>query len=210
MNNLMQIEADFLTSQSEVNFQSVWNLQSQVSDAKKSKFDKSLKLAKLVSQSLEWFKKPETKGELLEAGIEWTNAEVFFNRVYGWQKSFGHKMVKAGKLETSTVSKFKRQCTQLENNGEDAIRSIEALLKFAKAEENGEEAEAQTRVKTMFSLSIAKDGINGESGFSLRVTEDGNITESGEVVLTTEISEMIANLSGLIQDQVNQLNQINQ
>jgi hypothetical protein len=207
MNNLMQIEADFLTSQSEVNFRTVWNLQSQVSDAKKSKFDKSLKLAKLVSQSLEWFKKPETKAELQEAGIEWTNAEVFFNRVYGWQKSFGHKMVKAGKLETSLVSKFKRQCTQLENNGEDAIRSIEALLKFAKAEENGEEAEAQTRVKTVFSLSIAKNGINGESGFSLRVTEDGNITESGEVVLTTEISDMITNLSRLIQVQVNQLNQ---
>jgi hypothetical protein len=116
-------------------------------------------------------------------------------------------MVKAGKLETSLVSKFKRQCTQLENNGEDAIRSIEALLKFAKAEENGEEAEAQTRVKTVFSLSIAKNGINGESGFSLRVTEDGNITESGEVVLTTEISDMITNLSRLIQVQVNQLNQ---
>jgi hypothetical protein len=206
MNNLMQIEADFLTSQSEVNFRTVWNLQSQVSDAKKSKFDKSLKLAKLVSQSLDWFKKPETKAELQEAGIEWTNAEVFFNRVYGWQKSFGHKMVKAGKLETSLVSKFKRQCTQLENNGEDAIRSIEALLKFAKAEENGEEAEAPTRAKTLFSLSIAKDGINGESGFSLRVTEDGNITESGEVVLTTEISDMITNLSRLIQTQVNQLN----
>lgn len=206
----MQIEADFLASQSEVNFRTVWNLQNQVSDAKKSKFDKSLKLAKLVSQSLEWFKKPETKGELLEAGIEWTNAEVFFNRVYGWQKSFGHKMVKAGNLETSLVTKFKRKCTQLENNGEDATRSIEALLKFAKAEQNGEEAEAPTRVKTLFSLSIAKDGINGDNGFSLRVTEDGNISESGEVVCTTEISDMIVNLSRLIQEQVNQLNQINQ
>ena len=64
MSNLMQIEADFLTSaevRSNVNFQSIFNLQSEVADAKKSKFDKSLKLAKLVHQSR---RKPKNRYEV--------------------------------------------------------------------------------------------------------------------------------------------------
>ena len=83
MSNLMQIEADFLTSaevRSNVNFQSIFNLQSEVADAKKSKFDKSLKLAKLVNQSVEWFKSSETKTLLEDNGIEWSNTEVFFQQ----------------------------------------------------------------------------------------------------------------------------------
>ena len=204
----MQIETDFLSSQNEVNFTSIFNLQSQVNDAKKSKFEKSLKLAKLVAQSLEWFKKDETKSALIEAGIEWSNAETFFNRVYGWQKSFGHKMVKAGKIETPIVTKFKRKCTQIENNGEDAIRSIEALLKFAKAEQNGEEAEAPARVRTLFSLSISKDGIIGESGYSLRVTETGEIIDNGgddmPENLTNKIVKVITEVRNLIKQNQNQ------
>ena len=50
MRNLMQIETDFLASaqvRSQVNFATIENLISEVSDAKKNKFDKSLKLAKL-------------------------------------------------------------------------------------------------------------------------------------------------------------------
>ena len=65
----MQIEADFLSLpsvRSQVNFATIENLINEVSDAKKNKFDKSLKLAKLVTQSLEWFNKPETKVQLEE------------------------------------------------------------------------------------------------------------------------------------------------
>ena len=186
MRNLMQIEADFLSLpsvRSQVNFATIENLINEVSDAKKNKFDKSLKLAKLVTQSLEWFNKPETKVQLEDEGIEWSNTEVFFNRVFGWQKSFGYKMNKAGKLQieqSSVVTKFKRECTRAENNGEDAQRSIEALLKFAKNEENGAEENEVTRAKTYATFSIAKDGVNGEKGYSVRLTEDG-ISINGEL-----------------------------
>ena len=209
MSNLMQIEADFLQTaevRSNVNFQSIFNLQSEVSDAKKNKFEKSLKLAKLVNQSVEWFKSSETKTLLEENGIEWSNTEVFFNRVFGWQKSFGYKMVKAGKLQEENarvVTKFKRECTKAENNGEDANRSIESLLKFAKAEISGEETEV-SREKTFATFSIAKDGLNGESGFSIRLTESG-VKVSGSM----EDQNIQSKIDLLFVSLVNQLNEIN-
>lgn len=186
MRNLMQIEADFLSLpsvRSQVNFATIENLINEVSDAKKSKFDKSLKLAKLVQESLTWFNKSETKTQLEDEGIEWSNTEVFFNRVFGWQKSFGYKMAKAGKLQIeqpSVVTKFKRQCTTAENNGEDVQRSIEALLKFAKNEENGTEESDVARAKTYATFSISKDGVNGEKGYSVRLTDEG-ISVNGDL-----------------------------
>jgi len=210
MSNLMQIEADFLNTaevRSNVNFQSIFNLQSEVADAKKSKFDKSLKLAKLVNQSVEWFKSSETKTLLEDNGIEWSNTEVFFNRVFGWQKSFGYKMVKAGKLQEENarvVTKFKRECTRAENNGEDANRSIESLLKFAKAEINGEETEV-SREKTFATFSIAKDGLNGDSGFSIRLTESG-FKQSGSVE-DENVSQKIQQLFLQLAEVLNQQNQ---
>jgi len=209
MSNLMQIEADFLQTaevRTNVNFQSIFNLQSEVADAKKSKFDKSLKLAKLVHQSVEWFKSSETKTLLEENGIEWGNTEVFFNRVFGWQKSFGYKMNKAGKLQVENarvVTKFKRECTRAENNGEAANRSIESLLKFANAEISGEETEV-SREKTFATFSIAKDGLNGESGFSIRLTESG-VKVSGSM----EDQNIQSKIDLLFVSLVNQLNEIN-
>lgn len=178
----MQIETDFLSSQqvnSQVDFNTIFNLQNSISNAKKSKFDKSIKLSKLVVESCLWFAQAETKSLLEEEGIEWNNQEVFFNRVFGWQKSFGQKMLKAGKLEQSIVTKFKRECTRAENNGESTNRSIEQLLKFAKAEQNQEETSVATE-KTFVTFSVAKDGLNGDTGFSMRLTESG-IKCSGEL-----------------------------
>ena len=75
-------------------------------------------------------------------------------------------MNKAGKLQieqSSVVTKFKRECTRAENNGEDAQRSIEALLKYAKNEQNGaEENEVTREKKTYATFSISKDGVNGK------------------------------------------------
>lgn len=191
MEHLMQIEADFLSSaqvRSEVNFDTIFNLQSAVSDAKKTKFEKSLKLAKLVYKSVQWFNLESTKELLEENGIEWSNTEVFFETVFCWKKSFGYKMVKCGKLQeeqSNVVTKFKRKCTQIENSGEDAKRSVEALLKFAKAEENGEETQV-AREKTYATFSISKDGVNGEKGYSMRLTDSG-ISINGEVAIEGEI-----------------------
>ena len=209
MTHLMQIEADFLASaevRESLNFQSIFNLQSEVSDAKKSKFEKSLKLAKLVHQSFIWFDKEETKVLMEENGVEWSSKEMFINRVFGWQKSFGYKMNKVGKLATENaqvVTKFKRKCTALENNGEDAKRTIEELLKFANAEENGEETSV-AREKTFATFSIAKNGLNGDSGYSVRLTESG-VKVSGAV----EDENIQNKIDVLFISLFNQLEQIN-
>ena len=131
---------------------------------------------------------------------------MFINRVFGWQKSFGYKMNKVGKLATEdaqVVTKFKRKCTTAENNGEDAKRTIEELLKFANAEENGEETSV-AREKTFATLSLAKDGINGDSGFSIRLTESG-IKMSG-VCEDNTIDNRIVDLFTILQNQLNQIN----
>lgn len=183
MQHLLQIEQDFLTSSavtSEINFASIFTAQANADNAQKAKFDKSIKLAEMVAKASAWYDKSETKAMLESNGIEWDNKETFFSRVFGWQKSFAYKMVKAGKLKIDqgeVVTAFKRHCTAQENAGEGSNRSIAGLLKFAKGD-----TETASRPKALATFSIAKDGLNGEKGFSIRINLDGSIDMSGEVM----------------------------
>jgi len=183
MEHLLQIEQDFLTSSavtSEINFASIFTAQANADNAQKAKFDKSIKLAEMVAKASAWYDKAETKAQLESNGIEWDNKETFFNRVFGWQKSFAYKMVKAGNIKVDqgeVVTAFKRHCTAQENAGEGSNRSIAGLLKFAKGD-----TETTSRPKALATFSIAKDGLNGEKGFSIRINLDGSIDMSGEVM----------------------------
>lgn len=199
MNHLLTIEKDFLMSNavtSEINFASIFTAQASADNAQKAKFDKSIKLAEMVANASAWFDKPETKAQLEANGIEWDNKETFFQRVFGWQKSFAYKMVKAGKLKIEqgeVVTAFKRHCTALENAGEGSNRSIAGLLKFAKGD-----TETASRPKALATFSIAKDGLNGEKGFSIRLNLDGSIDVSGDVV-DSNIEYNITKLFGKLQ-----------
>lgn len=183
MNHLLQIEQDFLTSSvvtSEINFASIFTAQANADNAQKAKFDKSIKLAEMVAKASAWFDKAETKAQLESNGIEWDNKETFFNRVFGWQKSFAYKMVKAGNIKIDQgeiVTAFKRHCTAQENAGEGSNRSIAGLLKFAKGD-----TETASRPKALATFSIAKDGLNGDKGFSIRINLDGSIDMSGDIM----------------------------
>jgi len=183
MNHLLQIEQDFLTSAvvtSEINFASIFTAQANADNAQKAKFDKSIKLAEMVAKASAWYDKSETKAMLESNGIEWDNKETFFSRVFGWQKSFAYKMVKAGNIKVDqgeVVTAFKRHCTAQENAGEGSNRSIAGLLKFAKGD-----TETASRPKALATLSIAKDGLNGEKGFSIRINKDGTMDMNGEVI----------------------------
>ena len=182
MQHLLQIEQDFLTSSavtSEINFASIFTAQANADNAQKAKFDKSIRLAEMVANASAWFDKAETKAQLEANGIEWDNKETFFNRVFGWQKSFAYKMVKAGNIKIDqgeVVTAFKRHCTAQENAGEGSNRSIAGLLKFAKGD-----TETASSPKTLATFSIAKEGLNGDKGVSIRVTEDGRLHVSGEI-----------------------------
>jgi len=183
MNHLLQIEQDFLTSAvvtSEINFASIFTAQANADNAQKAKFDKSIKLAEMVAKASAWYDKSETKAMLESNGIEWDNKETFFSRVFGWQKSFAYKMVKAGNIKVDqgeVVTAFKRHCNAQENAGEGSNRSIAGLLKFAKGD-----TETASRPKALATLSIAKDGLNGEKGFSIRINKDGTMDMNGEVI----------------------------
>ncbi len=202
MQHLLQIEQDFLTSSavtSEINFASIFTAQANADNAQKAKFDKSIKLAEMVAKASAWFDKAETKAHLESNGIEWDNKETFFNRVFGWQKSFAYKMVKAGKLKLEqgeVVTAFKRHCTAQENAGEGSNRSIAGLLKFAKGD-----TETASRPKALATFSIAKEGLNGDKGVSIRLTPEGEIEMSGEVMDETikyDLEKVFARMAQIV------------
>lgn len=192
MSNLLQIEADFLNNsevRQHVRLDRIQSLQADVTDAKKVKFEKSLKLADIVKNSHVWFNSEDGKRKMQEEGITW-NIEDFSNKVFGWQKSYFFKMLKVGTLKADNpdvVSKYKRQTTQAENEGQDVPRSVSSLLKFAKAElstdetETGEVIERPTKI---VSLMVMSDG-------SLKAT--GDKTQINRELVTKIIEQFINN-----------------
>jgi len=180
MNHLSIIEQDFITSSavtSEINFASIFTAQVNADNAQKAKFDKSIKLAEMVAKASAWFDKAETKTLLEQNDIEWDTKKTFFQRVFGWQTSYGYKMVRVGKMSTDVIDAFKAHCTAQEEAGLGSNRSIEALEKFAKGD-----TESPSKQKVEATFTIRKGGFNGEKGYSIRVDEDGTISRNGEIL----------------------------
>ena len=142
-----------------------------------------------------WFVSEEGKQATAEAGIYWNN-ETIGLKVFGWQKSYYYKVLKAGKLDDSIVEEFNSLCDQAEADGEEPNRSLEGLLKFTRSggntttETGGEEGEdgegeateraIEVRVPTIFTMTYK----GGEKNVSVRITED-------QVVTTTNSREEI-------------------
>jgi len=154
------------------------SLISELNTTEKSTFDRQIKLAKIVFKGNEWFKSPEGQQELDYRGIVLTKEE-FMRDIFGYSKSFFYDMAKVGKLadETAVVGKYKRECTKLESqNDKQAVRSIKGLLKFAKAVENGDEAEAEsTPTSTLMTFSAKAEALDSDKGASMRLTSDGSV-----------------------------------
>mgnify|MGYP003138388415 FL=1 len=192
MNNLNQIEQEFLAHtgvRNHVPINTIQNLSQQIGDAKKSKFEKSLKLAKIVNKANDWYKSEEAKNLMNEEGIDWVNVEIFAERVFGWKKSYFFKMVKAGKLleeNPQVVTKFKRECTQAENNGESTSRSLESLHKFAKAELTEGNAQVIERPKAILTLK----GTGDFAHIKFEIFPD-EVKTSNEVAQLTEAMNLI-------------------
>lgn len=192
MTNLQQIETEFLNSEEVRNFvplNQIQSLSEQIGNAKKTKFEKSLKLAKIVAKANDWFKSDEGKALINENGLDWTSVEDFANRVFGWQKSYYFKMVKAGKLleeNPQIVTKFKRECTQAENNGENPSRSLESLNKFAKSELSEGTGEITPRPKALLTLK----GTGDYAHIKFEIFAD-EVKTSNEVAHLTEVMNLI-------------------
>jgi hypothetical protein len=211
MSQLLSIETSFLNLpqvKQGLNLQEIRSVQRTIVNAKKKKFEQTLALSKLVNQAVEWFQSEDGQRVCAEEGISWTNEEIG-QKVFGWQKSFFYKVVKAGKLDESVVDTFKAKCDEAETRGEEPNRSLEGLLKFAKAVETGatatgegedaesgdvSEAQVETRVETILTFTYKSEGGN----VSVRIDAEGNVktTNSAE-----QIREAIAVLQFSIQNQ---------
>jgi hypothetical protein len=200
MNNLLSIETAFLNLpqvKQALNLQEIRAVQRTITNAKKKKFEQTLALSKLVTSAVEWFHSEDGKRACAEEGITWSNEEIGL-KVFGWQKSFFYKVVKAGKLQAEIVETFKTKCDEAEAQGQEPNRSLEGLLKFAKQvettgeaggegedTESGEteatgEAQIETRVETILTFTF-----KGEAGnVSVRIDANG-------LVKTTNTDEQI-------------------
>jgi hypothetical protein len=196
MSNLLQIEQNFL-SQPEVaaalSLNEVRSAQRTITNAKKKRFDQTMQMSALVLKGFEWFQSEAGKAKLGEEGITW-NVEDFASKVFGWQKSYFYKVVKAAKLAAEVVDEFKTKCDEVERNGEEPNRSLEGLLKFAKqletgaaaeggeeGEEGGEGAEVETRAQTIFTMTLK----HPEGNIAVRINDAGEVktTNSKEQII---------------------------
>jgi hypothetical protein len=205
MSNLLSIEQAFLSLpqvKQALNLQEIRSVQRTIVNAKKKKFEQTLTLSKLVGSVVTWFASEDGQRLCAEEGISWTNEQIGL-KVFGWQKSFFYKVVKASKLKDEVIDTFKTKCDEAEAQGEEPNRSLEGLLKFAKQVENpasgsgqdeqGSGAEVETRPQVVFSLTYK--------------TEAGNvavrISDRGEIKTTNSVDE-IQNAINFLQSIINQ------
>jgi hypothetical protein len=159
-------------------------------NATKKRFETSLQLSQIVAEGFEWYKSTAGKATMTNEGITW-NAEEFALKVYGYQKSFFYKLVKAGAVETEKVEEYK---TYEPNN-----RTIEGLLKFVKSGgkgaegEGGEEGDGETaeRPTTVLTFTYKTDAGN----VSVRVDSNGGVKTTNT---NEQIAEAIAFLSATL------------
>jgi len=208
MTELLTIERDFLANaeiKTALNLVNVTRIKRNISNAHKKKFAQTMELALLIKKAVEWFESTEGKLKMSEEGIQWSKAE-FGEKVFGYQKSFFYKVVKAGNLDQRIVNAFNAKCDEI---GEDSNRSIAGLLEFSRGidldslehsenatQEEIAEAEdaaiaeadvATDRPNYIFTLSFKNP--NGKN-ISLRVDESGNAAGSNLDELATALEFM--------------------
>ena len=211
MSNLLQIETSFLNLpqiKTALNLSEIRSVQRTIQNGQKKKFEQTLSLSKLVVGAVNWFASDEGQRVCSEEGIVWNN-EAIGLKVFGWQKSFFYKVMKAGKLDEVVVSTFKAKCDEAEAQGEEPNRSLEGLLKFSKQVESGtnaggqgendesgeseSEPQVETRVETILTFTYKSEGGN----VSVRIDANGLVktTNSDE-----QIREAIAVLNFSLQN----------
>jgi phage gp36-like protein len=213
MSNLLSIESSFLNLpqvKTALNLSEIRSVQRTITNAKKKKFEQTLQLSKLVTAAVEWFQSEEGQRVCSEEGISWSNEEIG-QKVFGWQKSFFYKVVKAGRLDAEVVETFKAKCDEVEAQGQEPNRSLEGLLKFAKqvsetaqggGESDGEggedsesnEPQVETRVETILTFTYKSESGN----VSVRIDSEGNVKTTNSLA---EIAEALAVFQFSIQNQ---------
>jgi hypothetical protein len=185
MSTLLAIEENFLNNAEIKTALRLTEIRTQlrnIENGQKKKFAQTLELSKVVATSYEWFISPEGQRKASEEGISW-NAEKFAAAIFGWGKSYFHKVLKASKLDAALIETFNTKCNELEREQKKVERTLEGLLKFAKAVENnateggnsegegeGDSTPSVERVETILTFSV-KDF----QGVNIAVRVDANL-----------------------------------
>lgn len=199
MQNLLQIESGLLNLpqvKAGLQITEIRRVQRTLTNAQKSKFNNTLTLSALVVKAHEWFTSEEGKAVFREEGVAWSN-EDFGKKVFGWQKSYFYKVLKAGKLSQDVIALFTTKCDEAEADGNDPNRTLEGLLKFARTqaetsqstkgggsegegdgegEGEGSSAEVEVRVPTILTLSFKASDLQLGRNVSIRVDVNGQVT----------------------------------
>lgn len=128
---LLPIEQDFLNNpaiKTALNLNDIRRGQRNIGNAQKRKFEHSLTLATHVVASYEWFTSEEGKEAFREQGLSWT-IDDFTQKVFGWGKSYFHKVRRCGSLDSRIVAAFMTKCDEL---GDQAKRTIAGLDEFGR------------------------------------------------------------------------------
>jgi len=199
MSNLLQIESALLSLPSVkagLQITEIRRVQRTLTNAQKSKFNNTLTLSTLVVKAHDWFTSEEGKAVFREEGVTWSNEE-FGKKVFGWQKSYFYKVLKAGRLSMDVIALFTTKCDEAEAEGNEPNRTLEGLLKFARAqaetsqstkgggsegegdgegESEGSGAEVEVRVPTILTLSFKASDLQLGRNVSIRVDVNGQVT----------------------------------
>lgn len=213
MSNLLAIETAILNNpivKQGLQLAEVNKLRKAVVVSEKKTFSDTLKLGVIMGQGLEWFKSEDSQAIFNEEGVTWTTEE-FAMKVFGYGKSFFHRVIKASKVNEEIVEKFLTKCDELEAQGKSVQRGVDALIKFAKAvEENttegGEEgegegdAEVETREETLLTLAFKGKLVGQENNVSVRLNLNGDCKSTNT---KAEIELAIAMLQNAILNKFN-------
>jgi hypothetical protein len=212
MSNLLSIETAFLNLpqvKQAINLNEIKRAKRNVANAQKRKFEHTMSMAGLVKQAVAWFDSEEGKQTFTEEGIQWSKAD-FGLKVFGWQKSFFYKVIKAANLDPRILAAFNTMCDEA---GEQANRSLAGLLEFgrdidlnslehsedateeeiAQAEEQAieqatEQATQSERVETIITLSFRNP--NGDN-VAWRIDANGSVSTRNSAEQVREVLAMI-------------------
>jgi alpha-D-ribose 1-methylphosphonate 5-triphosphate diphosphatase PhnM len=208
MEQLLTIEQNFLslpTSKMGFNLTEVNKAKKQIANAQKNKFNHTMHLASCVKTAVEYFKSEQCQAIMQVEGISW-NTEMFGEKVFGFKKSYLHKLNRAANLSAQIVDGYNSKCDE---QGADAERSLAGLLEFAKninvevsedaTAEEIEEATAEAienasteRTATIFTMTFKNE--NGNN-VSVRIDADGKMK-------TTNSTDDIMNAIAFLQAQL--------
>jgi hypothetical protein len=210
MSTLLAIEENFLNNAEIKAALKLTEIRAQlrnIENGQKKKFAQTLELSKVVASSYEWFISEDGQRKANEEGINW-NAEKFAGAIFGWGKSYFHKVLKASKLDAALIETFNTKCNELERQQKKVERTLEGLLKFAKAVETnateggqseGEDSENENetpsveRVETVLVFTV-KD-FHGKN-ISVRVDANLNVKTTND---SADILNALASFRSLIQ-----------